>query len=86
MGFRLSLYFDHVKLTLVEIHRNPTMSAESKQRADAYRRGFGKAYDGFEDELKTEVDVEALVDALKSSGIEVSAFRQVRIDITDECY
>ena len=40
---------------------------------DAMRRGFGDAYAEFEDELKTTVNVDGLVDALRSSGFEVSS-------------
>jgi pyroglutamyl-peptidase len=43
----------------------------AKWGADAYRRGFGQTYEGFEDELRTEIDAEALVDALRTGGFEV---------------
>lgn len=39
---------------------------------DPPKRGFGKGYEPFPDELYTEVDVEKLVNHLKKSGVEVS--------------
>lgn len=40
--------------------------------AEPPKRGFGKGYESFPEEIYTEVDVEKLVNHLKKSGVEVS--------------
>ena len=38
------------------------------------RRGFGKGYESFAEEIYTDIDVDGLVQHLKKCGIEVSIF------------
>ena len=45
--------------------------------AEAPKRGFGKGYESFPEELHTDVDVEKLVNHLKKTGVEVSVLCSV---------
>ncbi|KAG6372346.1 hypothetical protein JVT61DRAFT_7786 [Boletus reticuloceps] len=42
------------------------------------KRGFGKGYESFPEEIYTDVDVEKLVNHLKTSGVEVSVLVSIR--------
>lgn len=45
--------------------------------AEPPKRGFGKGYESFSEEIYTDVDVEKLVHHLKKSGVEVSVLSSV---------